>query len=156
MKRSFRAILVIAATVAGLAGTLAAPVQAATAPNPNNSVARAISSVQYDEGGLHVTVLKYAEGVRPSNVSPGPCSISSDVGFGVESQGTYEVYCFVGHGQQDINLYGVETVFAYQNTSGAYEHGPNNGNPCDRDQHFWEYYNTQYDPLAHICVLELD
>jgi len=156
MKRPFRAVLVLAATVAGLAGTLTAPVQAATSPTPNNPAARPTSSVQYDQGGLHVTVLKYAEGVRPSNISPGPCSINSDVGFGVDDNNEYQVYCFVGHGVQDINLYSVESVFAYQNTSGAYEHGPNNGNPCDRDQHFGQYYNTQYDPLAHVCNLELD
>jgi hypothetical protein len=155
MKRPVRAILVMAVTAASVAGTLAAPAQAATSPNPSNPTARPISSVQYDGGGLHVTVLKYAQGVRPSNVSPGPCSINSDVGFGVESQGTYEVYCYVGHGTRNINLYGVETVFAYQNTSGEYDHGPNNGNPCDRVQDFGEYYNTQYDPLAHICWLEL-
>jgi hypothetical protein len=155
MERPLTAILVMAAAV-GLAGTLAAPVQAATSASPaKHQMAQPVSSVRYREGGLRVTVLKYAAGVRPSNVSPGPCSINSSVGFGVDDNNEYEVYCFDGHGQSNINLYSVQTVFSYQNTSGEYDHGTNNGAPCDRVQDFGEYAFFQYSPLAHVCWLEL-
>ncbi|HEY2269546.1 MAG TPA: hypothetical protein VGI96_43485 [Streptosporangiaceae bacterium] len=121
MKRAFKAILVMAAA-AGLAGVLAAPVQAAASPGGQSQTAQPVSSVGYDEGGLHVTVLKYAAGVAPSSVVAGPCSISQAIGFGVEAGGQYVVYCFDGHGTLRLDLYNVETFFSYENASGVRGH----------------------------------
>jgi hypothetical protein len=111
--------------------------------------------VRYDEGGLHVTVLKYAAGVAPSSVVAGPCSISQAIGFGAGAGGQYVACCFDGHGTLQLNLYSVETFFSYENASGEYDHGVNAGAPCNRVQDFGEFASFRYSPPAKACWVEL-
>jgi hypothetical protein len=121
-----------------------------------------VSTEHYKEGGLRVTVLKYARGavpyprgVVPNSISPGPCSVESSVGFGVEDNGEYEVYCYDGHGQLQVNLYNVETLFAYQGTSGEVDVDGHNRPTCTAVNDFSEYQEIIYNPLAHVCWLEM-
>lgn len=137
------------AAAVGLAG----PTHAAS-PGANHQP-EPVSSVHYTEGGLHVTVLKYAPGVRPSAISPGPCSIDSSVGFGVEDNGEYEVDCYVGHGTIQVDKYNVESVFAYQDTYGDVDVDGHNRETCTATNDFLPYEEIIYNPLAHVCSLTL-
>ena len=150
------------AAAASLAGGLAAPVQAAaTAPAAARPAApQPVSSVQSDQGGVHLTVLTYAAGVTPSAVSPSSvnpvgCSINGTIALGVESGGNYTVYCFSGHGTRQVNLFDVENFSAYGGMAGEYDHGTNNSAPCDRVQDFVQWDSFSYSPLAHVCWVEM-
>jgi len=150
---SSAAVTFTMAAAVGLAGA-SAPSAHASSPGANHQPSP-VSVVHYNEGGLHVRVLTYSPGVRPNDINPGPCSIESSVGFGVDDNGTYEVYCFDGHGQSRIDLYNVETLFAYQGTSGEVDVDGHNRQTCTAVNDFTEYQEIVYNPLAHICWLEM-
>ena len=149
---SASATLAVAAAV-GLATALAPSAHAAS-PGANHQP-QPVSIVHYNDGGLHITVLKYSPGVRPSAISPGPCSVESSVGFGVEDNGEYEVYCYDGHGQKQIDLYNVETAFAYQDTSAELDVDGHNRQTCTAVNYLSQYQEIVYSPLAHVCWLEM-